>query len=224
MPLGPCVKHRLCSAPAAHRRSSASHPTASSRARNAAAAAACAARTSFASPIATGSWHASIASSEYSSGGVETNEGKLSIQGLSSGRSTPARASRRRIAISADHGSPSSSACTLASLVSSAFRASASSSSANTKLKGTLKITSSGLSCLRATRLLPYGPSARATRDSKPASLVTRESQGRSDGAASPVDARVATARGDADRERTADLATAAADVPAGDIDARMAH
>jgi hypothetical protein len=114
----------------------------------------------------------------------------------------------------------------LASLVSSAFRASAEdeSSSANTKLKGTLKITSSGVSCLRATRLLPYGPSARATRDSKPASLVTRESQGRSDGAASPVDARVATARGDADRERTADPATAAADVPAGDIDARMAH
>ena len=218
MPRGPCVKPRLCSAPAAQRRSSPSHPTAASRARSASAAAACAVRTSFASPIANASWHASNASDEYSSGGVETNEGKLSIQGLSSGRSTPARASRRRIAISADHGIGS-----VASPVSVAsFRASHSSSSANTKLKGTLKITSSEVSCLRATRLLPYGPSARATRDSKPASSVTRDSQGRSDGAASPVDARVETARGDVDRERTDDPATAAADVPAGDIDARM--
>ena len=223
VPLGPCVKHRLCSAPAAQRRSSPSHPTAASRAPNAAPAAACAARTSFASSIANASWHASSASSEYSSGGVDTNEGKLSIQGLSSGRLTPARASRRRIAISADHGSASSSAgVSVASLASSAFRASFVSSSANTKLKGTLKITSSGVSCLRATRLLPCGPSARATRDSKPASSVTRESQGSSDGAASPVDARVETARGDAGRERTADPGTAAADVPAGDIDARM--
>mmetsp|Transcript_15223 Transcript_15223/g.65192 ORF Transcript_15223/g.65192 Transcript_15223/m.65192 type:complete len:300 (-) Transcript_15223:468-1367(-) len=55
VPLGPCVKHRLCSAPAAHRRSSASQPTKASRLRNAAAASKCAARTSFASPIATGS-------------------------------------------------------------------------------------------------------------------------------------------------------------------------
>ena len=39
-----------------------------------------------------------------------------------------------------------------------------------------------------------------------------------------PVDARVETARGDVDRERTDDPATAAADVPAGDIDARMLH
>ena len=108
VPRGPCVKHLLCSAPVAHRRSCSVHSTASSRGLSVSYAARCASLVDVASAIALASSHAASSCSVYSSGGVDTSAGRDSIHRARSPFAW--RSSSSRAAMSADHGRSDASA------------------------------------------------------------------------------------------------------------------